>query len=75
MGMTLIENWARDWWRLASMWFIWLAGAFISWTTAYPKDWQALLDLLPDQYRPFVVFIVFAATGSVLRMTTFKRGK
>lgn len=72
--MRWIENAARDWWRFASMWFMWGMGAFISWTTAYPKDWQDMLDLLPDHYRPFVVFIVFAVTGSILRMTSFKRG-
>lgn len=71
--MKFIENAAREWYRLASMWFIWIAGAFVSWTTAYPKDWQDALDLLPDPYRPFVVFVVFAATGSVLRITSFRR--
>lgn len=72
--MRFIENIARDWWRLASMWFAWGAGAFISWTTAYPGEWKDLLDLLPQPWRSIAVFVVFAATGSILRLTSFKRG-
>lgn len=72
--MRWIENAARDWYRFASMWFMWGMGAFITWTATFPKEWGDLVTEIPQPWRALVLFVVFAATGSVLRLTSFKRG-
>lgn len=50
-----------------SMWKLWsirlgvLASGFIAWIAAYPQDWQALVERLPEGVRPAVGLIAFAA--------------
>lgn len=74
LAMRWIENAARDWWRLASVHFMWAMGALILWTTAYPSEWQELLSYIGQPWRSFLLFVVFIVTGPVLRLTSFKRG-
>ena len=53
--------------QLLAMWQLWsirlgmVASGFIAWIAAYPQDWQALVERLPDGIRPVVGVIAFAA--------------
>lgn len=72
MKLTLIENWTRRMWTLASMRFMWVAASFAAWTAAYPDDYRALIGQLPEWTRPIVAFLVFALFGSATRLIRFK---
>ena len=53
--------------QLLAMWQLWsirlgmVASGFIAWIAAYPQDWQALVEKLPEGIRPVVGVIAFAA--------------
>lgn len=72
--MRWIENAARDWWKFSSVWFMWFAGAFITWTATFPGEWQDLISTIPQPWRALILLTVFSGTGHVLRLTSFKRG-
>ena len=59
--MNVIERWWLSMWKLWSIRLGVLASGFIAWIAAYPQDWQALVERLPEGVRPVVGLIAFAA--------------
>lgn len=59
--MKLVENWWRQMWRLWSIRLGALASIGIGWIAAYPKDWQLVVDQLPERWRPVIGAAAFAA--------------
>jgi len=58
--MTLKQRW-QAMWQLWSIRLGVVASGFIAWIAAYPQDWQALVERLPEGVRPVVGVIAFAA--------------
>lgn len=60
--MKLINDWRKAH-KFASVRLAALAGVVVAYFAAYPDQWQAVLNSVPEAYRPLVGLLVFAMAG------------
>lgn len=64
---SFVDDW-RDAWKWLSVQAAVLAGIIVTLSTQYPEEFAKVLEMIPEDLRPFISLIVFSFLPIYLRL-------